>query len=120
MGLLIEMPEDKSDEEEFTGLRKVLEKYSYIDDVLNETKGLIIQIDSYKSKIEFFMRKKDITLKKKNELLNILKKYSDEVKKNADDLKKNFKHMTSTDRRLKLQKIVESLREMFKKVDEYV
>ena len=113
------MSKDKSDEE-LTGLRKVLEKYSYIDDVLNEVKGLVIQIDSYKSKIEFFMRKRDITLKRKNQLLKILKEYSDEVKKVAGELKKDFKRMTATDRRLRLQKIIELLREMFKKADQYV
>ncbi len=112
------MSEDK--DREVAGLRKVLERYSYIDDILNEIKGIIIQIDVYKPKIEFFLRKRDVTLKRKNELLQILKQYSDEMKRITYELKKNIKHMSTTDKRLKLQKVVKLMREMIKRIDEIV
>jgi len=110
--------EEKKDE--FAGLRKTLERYTYIDDMINELKGLDIQIDRYKSKMEFFFRRRDISLRIKNQLLKILEKDYKEVKDLINEIKKNIKGMTSTEKRLKLQKLTESIRKMLKRIDEYV
>jgi hypothetical protein len=108
------------EKEEFTGLKKVLERYAYLDDLINKLRGLSVQIDSYRSKVEFYIRRTDVPLKSKARLVELIREHRDKVKDITTDLERNGKRMDTPLRRLKMQRILEIVQEMFKKVDEYV
>jgi len=106
--------------EEFKGLKKVLERYSYLDDVINELSGLQNLIDQSIVKIESFLRRRDSSLKSKKEIIEVVKKHRDDVVDLSNYIKINIKTMNPTDKRMKVQAVIEKVRELLKELDKYV
>ena len=111
------MNEEKK--EEFTGLRKVLEKYSYLDDVINQLAGLQHLIDQCMVKVEAFLRR-DSPLKSKREVIEKVRKYRDEIVELSNYIKKNAKTMNPTDKRVRVQDLINKVRELLRELDRYV
>jgi len=106
--------------DEFSGLRKVLERYSYIDDLVSELTGMIPLLDSYRAKISTFLTRRDISLSKKKELIEIIKNCRDNVARIVGEIKDKAKVMSVTEKRMKIQELINCVRNSLKKVDSYV
>jgi len=105
--------------DELTGLKKVLERYSYLDDVINQLSGLNNLIDQTIVKTEAFLRRRDASLKTKKQLLDSVKKHRDEIIELSNYIKGNFKNMSSTDRRMKAQELIDKVRTLLEEIDGY-
>lgn len=106
------------DKKELEGLSKVLERYSYLDDVVSELKGITGNLStSFKSRIEFYLRRRDVTLKKKYDLVGMVKEHCDRANSLASKYIKEHKSMSSTERRMLIQKIISILKDMIRKAE---
>lgn len=108
------------EKDEFKGIKSILERYDYLDDVRRDLKGLVNQMVALKIKVGFYINKRTVSLKSKNTLLEKiygLHKFVDEEERRYYS---DYKHLSIPERRVKLVDLIGKVKESISEIEEVV
>lgn len=101
-------------------IRDILSKYGYTGDVASELDEALSNIESYKGRVEAFLRRRSTPFIERERLIEVFREYNRRVKEVTGSIFTEGRRVSQMELRAAARKLADIVNEMLERVDEVV